>query len=236
MSAAVDKTKYEDDDSRLASRPGVPSPVPAVVGGGDAVPNLKGDGVTPAFEQLFDLYAGGIHRYLASRAGAQVAEDLVSETFLAALRNRDTFDPVRGTPQVWLFGIATNLLRNQHRSEVRHLAATTRHLGQAGEDVTADDGAEGRLDAAAAVKRLVPDLLRLEGLDRDILLLNTWAGLTLVEIAAALNMPAGTVRSRLHRLRRDLRAAISAQADTFAEVTLLRAEVHQGPSLSGDLT
>lgn len=178
---------------------------------------------------------------MASRAGAQVAEDLVSETFLTALRNRDTFDPVRGTAQAWLFGIATNLLRNHHRSEVRrsevrHLAATTRHLGQAGDEVTADDGVEGRLDAAAAVKRLVPDLLRLDGLDRDILLLNAWAGLTLVEIAAALNMPAGTVRSRLHRLRRDLRAAIPAQGDTFAPVTPLRADAHQGPTLSGDLT
>lgn len=202
-----------------------------------AAPSLKIDDVAPApLSSCFDLYARGIHRYLASRPGAQVAEDLVSETFLAALRNRDTFDPVRGTPQAWLFGIATNLLRKHHRSEVRHLAATTRHLGQAGDDVPADDGAEGRLDAAAAVKRLVPDLLRLGGLDRDILLLNAWAGLTLVEIAAALNMPAGTVRSRLHRLRRDLRAAIPAQADPPATVTPLRADVHHRPSLSGDLT
>jgi len=203
---------------------------------GGAAPGVEVDDVAPAFEQLFDLYAGGIHRYLASRAGAQVAEDLVGETFLIALRNRNTFDPVRGTPQAWLFGIATNLLRNHHRSEVRHLAATTRHFDQAGEDVTADDGAEERLDAAAAVKRLVPHLLRLDGLDRDILLLNAWADLTLAEIAAALNMPAGTVRSRLHRLRRDLRAATPTQSHPLAAVTPLPAGQHHRPSLSGDLT
>lgn len=213
----------------------LPSPGSVAVVGGGAAPSLGTDAGALGFEQMFDRYAGALHRYLASRAGTQVAEDLVSETFLAALHNRGTFDPLLGTPQAWLFGIATNLLRNHHRSEMRHLAATTRHLGQARDDVMADDSAEGRLDAAAAVRRLVPDLLRLDRLDRDILLLNAWAGLTLIEIAAALNMPAGTVRSRLHRLRRDLRAAIPAHPDPFAAVPPLRADVHQGPSQSGDL-
>lgn len=181
---------------------------PSATVGVDEPPwDLAGGDGADVFGWLFDRYAPSIHRYLATRVGAQIADDLVADTFLAALRSRNTFDPSLGTPQAWLFGIATNLLRNHRRSEGRHLTATTRHLVQTSSTTPVDDGVEQRLDAAAAVKRLVPDLLRLDVTDRDILLLNAWAGLTPAEIAVALNMPAGTVRSRLHRLRRTLQAA-----------------------------
>lgn len=56
-----------------------------------------------AFGRLFDLHAEGLYRYLASRAGGQVADDLVSETFLAALKSRERYEPSRGTAQAWLF-------------------------------------------------------------------------------------------------------------------------------------
>lgn len=107
-------------------------------------------------------------------------------------------------------------------------------MRQTGAANAADDGIEQRLDAALAVRRLVPDLLRLDVVDRDILLLNAWAGLSLTEVAAALDMPAGTIRSRLHRLRRDLRAAISLQTETA--LVPPHTSLDLAPSTSGDLT
>lgn len=171
--------------------------------------DLRGGEVAATFARLFDSHAPGLYRYLAARAGTSMADDLVSETFVLALRRRETFDPLRGSPQAWLFGIASNLLRHHHREQARHLAGVVRLVGQQ-ELLVPDAGLDARLDASASVRRLLPDLLRLSDVDRDILLLNAWAGLGPAEIAEALDLPAGTVRSKLSRLRSDLRATARA--------------------------
>ncbi len=133
-----------------------------------------------------------------------------------------------------MFGIATNMLRHHYRAESRHLAACARHFRQAGPLASSDEGVDQRLDAAAAVRRLVPDLLRLSSQDRDILLLNAWAGLEPTEIAAALGMPAGTVRSRLHRLRGHLRAAALTEPGTTASAIPLHSALADTAISSGD--
>lgn len=61
---------------------------------------------------LFDDHAAGLYRYLARRAGAAVAEDVLSQTFLVAVEQQDRYDPDRGGPRAWLYGIAANLLRH----------------------------------------------------------------------------------------------------------------------------
>ncbi len=87
----------------------------------------------PRLGQLFDLYAGGIHRDVASPTGTQVVEDLgeLSETFLAELRNRDIFDPIRSNTAGVVVGTATKLLRSHQRSEVLPATVTTRYLCRA---------------------------------------------------------------------------------------------------------
>ena len=172
---------------------------------GRRVDNLTDGSVAVVFAALFDTHAAALHRYLSARVGAAVADDLVSDTFVLAIRRRETFDPDRGSARAWLFGIATNQLRHHHREQARHWAGAAR---LAASEVVAPNGmddAETRLDAAAIVRRLVPDLLLLSDIDRDILLLNAWAGLEPGQIAEALDLPAGTVRSKLSRLRRQLR-------------------------------
>ncbi len=190
----------------MSVRPTVPEPVRLDL----PEPSPLGEDVGGAFSALFDLYAGRLYRYCAARAGTAAAEDLVSETFLRALHARATFDPARGSAQAWLFGIATNLLRNHRRGELRHLAGVARSAGQDRAILVTGDRAEERVDAAAELRRLVPALLALPPVDRDILLLSAWASLGPSEIAVALSLPAGTVRSRLHRLRRHL-CATAAQ-------------------------
>lgn len=165
------------------------------------------DGPHPAeiFALLFDTHARPLQRYLARRAGSDAAHDLVSETFLVALNHRHRYDPARATARAWLYGIATNLLRNHLRSEIRGLRATARAVGGSGDDPGHDAAVAGRVDAEAAVQRLAAGLAALPAADRDVLLLTSWGGLDSNEVAAALDIPVGTVRSRLHRVRRKLR-------------------------------
>jgi RNA polymerase sigma-70 factor (ECF subfamily) len=164
------------------------------------------------FGRLFDRHAPSLHAYLCSRVGRSAADDLVAEVFLVAYRDRGRFDPGRGDVRAWLFGIATNLARRHQRTELRGLAAVAR-FGSAG--VAHVDELDRRVpekvDAAAQVGRLAEALVALPPGDRDVLLLTAWAGLSSVEVAAALEVPVGTVRSRLHRVRRHLRSVLDEE-------------------------
>jgi RNA polymerase sigma factor (sigma-70 family) len=173
----------------------------------DDRPDLSGPHPTQVFGRLFDRHSRPLHRYLARRVG-DAADDVVAETFLVALQTRGNYDPTRGTARSWLYGIATNLLRRHLRQEVRGLHATARATGN-----TTTDGHEARVaervDAEVRAQRLAGALAELEAGDRDVLLLTSWAGLDSNEVAEALGIPVGTVRSRLHRVRRRLRAHAS---------------------------
>ncbi|WP_241834688.1 RNA polymerase sigma factor [Pseudofrankia asymbiotica] len=164
------------------------------------------------FAELFDRHAPTIHRYLARRAGRQVADDLVASTFLVAFERRASYDPERPDSRPWLYGIASNLLSRFHRDEERMLRAYAR----TGVDPTGDDGMEralDRVDAAAAGRALAAAVAELSPADRDVLLLFAWASLSYAEIAEAVGVPLGTVRSRLNRARRHLRSALGTGGD-----------------------
>ncbi|HUC22514.1 MAG TPA: sigma-70 family RNA polymerase sigma factor [Streptosporangiaceae bacterium] len=163
-----------------------------------------------AFAILYDRHATTLHRYVARRLGDGVADDIVAETFLCAFRKRDRFDP-NASPDArpWLYGIAANLIGKHTRSEVRMLRAYAR----TGADpvltrqATLDD-VFSRASVAAAQRDLAGALAILANGDREVLLLIAWADLSYAEVAAALGIPVGTVRSRLNRARTRVRAAL----------------------------
>ncbi|RIJ70219.1 sigma-70 family RNA polymerase sigma factor [Nakamurella silvestris] len=159
------------------------------------------------FAALFDGEAPGLLRYLGRRVGP-AAPDLLSETFAVAIAGRDGFDPDRGDARGWLYGIAGNLLRRHLRQEDRGLRATARafSLDAAGDGAILAERVAGQVDAARRVSQLAGRIADLSAGDRDVLLLTAWAELDSAEVAAALNIPVGTVRSRLHRVRRQLRS------------------------------
>lgn len=171
---------------------------------------LTGRQLSDTFGRLFDAHARDLHRYLTARIGTTVADDLVAETFLTALRVRGSYDPAHATVRAWLFGIATNLLRHHLRAEQYGLRALARLAPAATPAEDHADRAADRVDAAISVRRLSAAVADLPAGDRDVLLLTSWANLTPAEVAAALGIPAGTVRSRLHRVRRGLRARTAA--------------------------
>jgi RNA polymerase sigma factor (sigma-70 family) len=173
------------------------------------------------FATVFDRHYDADHRYLARRVGPDLADDLAAETFTEAFDVRLRFDTTHPDARPWLFGIATNLLRHHYRSEARRLRAYARLDPPA----AGDDGfgeIETRLDAQRAGPAIAAALGRLSADERDVLLLLAWAGLRYEEIAVALRIPIGTVRSRLNRARGRLRELIGESgqyksADTLNE-------------------
>ncbi|WP_286346436.1 RNA polymerase sigma factor [Frondihabitans sucicola] len=158
------------------------------------------------FSELYDRHAATIHRYAARRVGPQVAEDVMSETFLVAFERRGDFDITRDNAAPWLYGIATTLLKQHARQEARSWKGLLAESGaQVGHDETI--ASDSRLDARNEMKRLASSLKKMNPGDRDVLLLHAWADLGYEGIAQALDLPIGTVRSRLNRARKVLRTA-----------------------------
>jgi RNA polymerase sigma-70 factor (ECF subfamily) len=160
------------------------------------------------FAAVFDRHYGRIYAYAARRLGRDLAEDVASETFLVAFSRLAGYDPARPDAAPWLYGIASNLIARHGRAESRRYRAMSKVPP---ERPVAEIDVAGRLDAATARGRLAAALARLAGPDRDVLLLVAWAGLSQPEVAAALDVPAGTVRSRLHRARREMRTALGEE-------------------------
>ncbi|MEU6999042.1 RNA polymerase sigma factor [Nonomuraea sp. NPDC046570] len=161
----------------------------------------------PAFAALFDRHAPALHRYVTRRLGDSLADDVVADTFLAAFKRRARYDLGRPDARPWLYGIAANLIGKHHRGEIRSYRA----LARTGVDEVADsyaDRVEERVSAVAAHRDLARALATLSAADREVLLLIAWADLTYEEVAQALGIPIGTVRSRLHRARKKSRDAL----------------------------
>ncbi|MFF5293150.1 RNA polymerase sigma factor [Paractinoplanes globisporus] len=166
-----------------------------------------------AFGQIFDRHAATIHRYLARRIGRTLADDLTGETFLIAFRNREKYDMSHADSRPWLYGIAANLLRGHQRAEIRQYRA----LARTGADPAYSlyDDSDDRVTAADQVRGLAGVLAELPAGERDVLTLVAQAQLSYPEVARALNIPVGTVRSRLHSARKRLRKALPALEGTI---------------------
>lgn len=157
-----------------------------------------------AFAGIFDRHFGTIHRYLARRAGADAADDLASDVFTIAFGRRAGFDLECEQALPWLYGIAGNLLHGNRRRLNRDVALLARHPRPDG-PVPFEERVNTSLDAKRELRALERRLRRLPQADLDTLLLHAWEDLSYAEIAEALQIPIGTVRSRLNRLRRKLR-------------------------------
>jgi RNA polymerase sigma factor (sigma-70 family) len=166
-----------------------------------------------AMRLLYDDNSGVLFAYLARRVGRDVGEDLLAETFRAAIESYPGFDASRGSEKSWLFGIATNLLRRHWRTERRRLLALERSgTFQAGVDplLGIADRVANRIDAEHDAARLLEAVVELPAEDRDLLILSGWEHLTSTEIGQALDIAPTTVRSRLRRIRAELQTAIGS--------------------------
>jgi RNA polymerase sigma-70 factor, ECF subfamily len=150
-------------------------------------------------EQLYQRHAGQVLRYLARRCpDPATASDLLQETFLQVVRQSNQLDRIK-MPRAWLFGIARNLVAKYYRNQPDPTAL--RELAVAPEEPLEDE----RLDVLRDSIRKLPSELR------ETLELRLEQELSYEEIARVLDIPIGTVRSRLHNAVRYLRQEMTRQ-------------------------
>lgn len=179
-----------------------------------------------AFAEIFERHHDSIRRYLVRRLG-DPGNDLAAEVFVRAYSARARFDPSQGTVRPWLFGIAANLIRRHRRDERRRLASLARIPAEPRHD---RDPASQPV-AAGDRGLLFATLLRLSRGDRETLLLYAWGELSYAEIAAALDVPVGTVRSRIararSRLQRELSAGTGQEPDANPDPPAINGDRHE---------
>ena len=161
-------------------------------------------GDADAFGVLFKRHAKAIYNFLfRSTADWAAADDLLSVVFLEAWRRRDKkLD--EGSVLPWLYGIAVNVLRNGRRSERRY-AAAVRRLPRPEAEPDFAPAAEERVDDARRMQRALELLHELPNREQEVFVLCAWIELSYEDAALALELPIGTVRSRLSRARARLR-------------------------------
>lgn len=179
-----------------------------------------------AFGELFERHASSVYNFLFRRcANWTTAEDLTSIVFLEAWRKRDRVDLVHDSALPWLLGVATNVMRNQRRAERRYRDALRRVVPAPDTPDLAEDLVQ-RVSDEFKMKFVLEAFGRLPQREQDVIALCLWSGLTYEEAATSLNLPVGTVRSRLSRGRRRLRELLCACGHNMTECT--RAQAGQG--------
>jgi RNA polymerase sigma-70 factor (ECF subfamily) len=156
-----------------------------------------------AFVRVFDHHFDAIARYLRRRLDRATADDLASEVFTIAFSRRASYDQRQDDARPWLYGIAANLIRTRARNQEVELRALARLANHAEAFDYPMEPQLGWQDHALAA-----GLLDLSSGDREVLLLFAWADLDYGQIATALRLPVGTVKSRLNRARRAVRDAL----------------------------
>ena len=177
-------------------------------------------GSPAAFGELFDRHATTLFRYFVRRVGPDDADTLLGELFRVAFERRETFDTERPEARPWLYGIASNLLARHRTGEARRLDATARlvNASASASDLFAD--VDARLDASRVWADVAAAIAALPQGERDALLLFAWEGMPYDQVATALDVPVGTVRSRLNRARGRIRELVGVSEEEQVAATL----------------
>ena len=152
------------------------------------------------FTAMYDTHRNQVWAYAAWLADRQLADDLVSDTFVVAWRRlRDVPDPALP----WLLGVARNMVREHIRSAGRRgsLALELTDWADATATANPDDAVATRVDVLRALAAL-PEK------DREVLILTAWHELTPAETALVVGIAPTAVRVRLHRARKRLKATL----------------------------
>src|SRR6478735_1148266 len=179
-----------------------------VVANGDElalVAGLRADD-PEALATLFDRYADRIYNHCFRATGDWAeAEDATATVFLEVWRHRGRVEAHDGSALPWLYGVATNVCRNLTRARRRRGRALAALPPPSVEPDHAERVAD-RLGSEDRMRAVLASIRELPAREQDVLALVVWSGLSYEQAAAALDLPVGTVRSRLSRARARLDA------------------------------
>jgi RNA polymerase sigma factor (sigma-70 family) len=160
--------------------------------------------VPERFGRIFDRHFASIFAFCARRVGPVLAEDIVNETFCVAFDRRHRYHSRdRPNARPWLMGIAINVMRHEFRRQLRERGA----LGRIPiEEYHPDHDASvvDDFETASKIERVHGAITKLPSQELEALLLSALEQLTYEQIAEVLQVPVGTVRSRIHRARKHL--------------------------------
>ncbi len=160
-----------------------------------------------AFDRLYRSSRDDVYAYVASLLrDAPAAEEVTAAAFERAYRKRNRFDPQRGEPRAWLFGIARNAALDELRRRGRQAELTAEPADL--ESLAPNEGAEHserKLAVSAALEHLEPR-------ERELIALKFFAGLENREIARVLGISESNAGTKLHRAMTKLREACDGNA------------------------
>jgi RNA polymerase sigma factor (sigma-70 family) len=168
-----------------------------------------------AFAELFERHSEAVYNHCFRRTGSwSLAEDLTSVVFLQAWRRRNQVKLHGDSILPWLLAVANNATRNSERSIRRHGRLLAKLPVS---DATSDIGSvvDERMEDERRMQSILNTLSLLRVEERDIISLCGFSNLSYAEVATALDIPIGTVRSRLSRAREHLRGLLNE--DDFAQ-------------------
>jgi len=183
-----------------------------------------GRGDEPSFRELYERHRTPVFRFACRMLGGSgAAEDVTQECFLSVLRRPDAFDPDRASLRTYLCAIARNLSLKQLRRRGQETTVEDPPEPAAGDDA---DPLRQVLDAEAAeaVRRAVGELPPLQ---REVVVLFEYEGMSLAETAAVCAIDVGTVKSRLHRARERLRRTLGPLLEADAPATRIHEETRR---------
>lgn len=172
------------------------------------------------FTAIFETYHSQVVAYVSRRVSSGAIDDAVADVFAAAWRDLDQLD---GDPLVWLYGIGRHVVFNQWRADRRRARLADR-LQQndpvVGGDHAEHVGWEEPFEAAFAT---------LSEVEREVLRLVAWEGLSRAEAAAVLGCSVSAFKVRLHRARRRLRGLLNAEPCTDTPATVNQSHAEHAP-------
>ena len=179
---------------------------------GDALVAIGRDRDERAFALVYDYYAGRIKSFLMGKGmNEDTAEELTQEIMLTVWRRAESYDPSKAAASTWLFTIARNrridYLRGNSRIEVE-LDDEVLDLERTEADVQAR-----HVHAAQSAERLGAALERLPPEQRQVMHLSYFRGMSHGAIAEWLDLPIGTVKSRIRLAMQSVRSTLQGEGD-----------------------
>jgi RNA polymerase sigma factor (sigma-70 family) len=164
-----------------------------------------------ALEEFYRRHVRGVTRFVARSVGdSHDTADLVAATFVAVIESAHRYDPQRGEPRAWLYGIAGNIVAGRFRRGAAESRAMAAWEGRSCPPPDDYEVVDNKLDAARSAGPALEMVRSLPPTERELIDLMLRGDLSLAEAARVLGIRPGTARMRWSRARAKLAVALTA--------------------------